>query len=226
MITAIIASIEGLGEDYGDYTSVRGNGKDMTMNYFLHEDKLGEDRAIITNYKCLFADKILPFQKIIEEIDNNKEYYQKKGVSVGITEIQTALNSLGSSQLVIKACTFFAAQTRKRNCDVYYNLQVLKEVNNRWRNQTDTILRPIKIHSDGSVCTKDRCKETDEKGQLLKHYIIVHSIKPPIPQNILIDDDGKEFCISCEDVGKLYDSDEIIFDEFKIPEKSKRVRNK
>lgn len=209
MISAFVSSIHGLGEDSEDYGSVRGNGKTISQVFALHEDK-EEGRAIFTNYKCTLG-KMLPAQKIIEEISNNQDKYNEMGVSVGFTEMQTVLNSLGGSPAVTKFSSFFAAQSRKLNVDVYWDAQILWEVNNRWRNQTDYIFRPFKIHENGEICLIDRCKKD--------HWVIIHGIKPHIPYNIL----GEEV-INCQEVGKMYNTNEIVFDEIVI-EKKKKTKN-
>ena len=206
MISAFVSSIHGLGEDNDDYGSVRGNGKTISLVFSLHEDK-EEGRKIFTNFKCKFAD-MLPAKQILEEINNNQEKYMEKGVSVGLTEMQTVLNSLGGSPEVSKFCSFFAAQTRKRNVDVYWDAQVFWEVNNRWRNQTDNIFRPFKIHENGDLCPIDSCKQN--------HWVIIHGIKPYANYNIL----GEEI-INCQETGKLYDTNQVIFDEIVIKRKKK-----
>lgn len=205
MINAFVSSIHGLGEEYDDFGSVRGNGKTVSLVYSLHED-MEEGRAIFTNFKCNFSI-MLPAKQILDELNNNQEKYRIKGVSIGLTEMQVVLNSLGGSPQVSKFCSYFAAQTRKRNCDVYWDAQVFWEVNNRWRNQTDNIFRPFKVHESGDLCGKDSCPEL--------HWVLIHGIKPYAPYNIL----GEEV-INCQEVGAMFDTNEIVFDEIIIPKKS------
>lgn len=210
MINAFVSSIHGLGEEYDDYGSVRGNGKTVSLVYSLYEDK-EEGREIFTNFKCNFSI-MLPAKQILEELNKNQEKYREMGVSIGLTEMQTVLNSLGGSPEVSKFCSFFAAQTRKRNCDVYWDSQVFWEVNNRWRNQTDNIFRPFKIHEDGSQCGIDSCKEL--------HWVLIHGIKPYVPYNILGDE-----VINCQEVGAMFDTNEIVFDEIIFQKKGNSRKN-
>ena len=215
MITAIISSIRGLGEEYEDYGSVRGNGKNVLETFALYED-YENGRKIFTNYYTTFSEQ-MSFQNIIQYLKDNPKEFQSRGVSFGISEIQTAFNSIGNSKAVTMLVSTVAAQTRKLNCDMYYDLQILWEAGNRLRNQTDVILRPIKLHADGTICLKDSCEE--------EHWVIAHSIKPPKPYNILRDEKGNEMAINCQEIGKLYDTNELIFDEIIIPTKknSKKV---
>jgi hypothetical protein len=207
MITAYISSMLGLGEEYGDYGSVRGNGKTISMVYDLFLD-FEDGRTVFTNFETNFSI-ILPMKKIILELKNNPKKYFDNGISVGITEIQTALNSLGGSTEVIKTSSFVAAQTRKTNCDFKYDLQIFKELNNRFRNQTDIILRPAKFHKNGEICLKDKCS--------MEHWIEIYGIKPDRPYNILGDER-----INCQEMGKKYNTNEVVFDEFELPKKKNK----
>lgn len=206
MITAFIGQISGIEDICNQWGSIRGNGKTCCMVYYLYEDFL-EGRDIFTNFKTTFST-LLPAKKIIEEIKNNQEYYNKKGVSVGLTEFQTTLNSLGSPQDVIKFTSFWGAQSRKLNCDISFDLQRFLDANNRFRNQSDIILRPVKLHKNGEMCKKDRCDKD--------HYFIIFSLKPEynVPINF------KELVVANE-VGQLYNTNEMVFDEIIIEKKKK-----
>lgn len=202
MITAIVGTYDA---DYDDEGSSRGAGKTTTIVYYLDAD-YEEGRHIFTNFKCSFAT-VLPAQKIVNEILNNQELYLKEGVSVGLTEISTVLNSLGSTPKQILFLNYWAGQTRKLNCDLYWDIQRYEDANNRLRSATDNILKPKKYHySDNKHCRIDRCME--------HHYVKIFSEKPYRDYPIT----GLEV-IDTWKTGKLYDTNQLVFDELILNDK-------
>jgi hypothetical protein len=200
MITAIVGTYD---RDFDDEGSSRGAGKTTSMIYYLHADKYEEGRNIFTNFKCSFAT-VLPAQKIVNEILGNQKKYLEEGVSVGLTEMSTVLNSLGSTPKQILFLNYWAGQTRKLNCDLYWDIQRYEDANNRLRSATDTILKPKKYHySNNKHCRIDRCKE--------HHYVKIFSEKPYISRPIT----GNEV-IDTWVSGELYDTNELVFDEIII----------
>jgi hypothetical protein len=204
MITAIIGTISEIEED----GSIRGNGKNITETYYLYQDFL-QGRKIFTNYYTTFSEQ-LPLKEIIQKILDNYQSY-KKGVSIGITETQVSFDSMGSPKAQTEFIMWFIQQSRKTNTDIYYDTQRLADVNKKLRVQTDNILQPVKIHSDGKLCPLDRCPRLD-------HFIKVYSLKPyrnkPITGNIVID---------CSRVGKMYKTNQLVFDKMVI-EKPKKLK--
>lgn len=207
MITAIVGTYD---RDYDEEGSSRGAGKTTTMIYYLDADK-DEGRHIFTNFYCSFAT-VLPAQKIIDEILSNQELYLREGVSVGLTEMSTVLNSLGSTPKQILFLNYWAGQTRKLNCDLYWDIQRYEDANNRLRSATDNVLKPKKYHyEDNKHCRIDRC--------LKHHYVKIFSEKPykmyPLTGNEVID---------TWLTGKMYDTNQLIFDEIIIKEKVKKEK--
>lgn len=211
MISFFVGQLTGIDDGTENWGSIRGNGKDMSMVYYLNKDA-EEGRAIFTNFYTTFSTQ-LPAQKIVDEITKNPLKYKKNGVSVGLTELSTVLNSLGSSAAQVKFLSYWVQQTRKTNTDVYGNLQRFVDLHPRFRNAADYVLRPVKIHADLSICWYDDISscEYDE------HFIQIYSLKPLINEPITGND-----VIVCSEVGKLYNTDEIVYDEIIIPKKNKK----
>lgn len=205
----MIIALVGIYDDYevDDTGSSRGGGKTTSMVYYLDAD-YEEGRYIFTNFWCSFA-KVLPAQKIVDEILAHPEKYKKDGVSVGLTEFQTVLGSLGSGAKQVLFLNYWVTQTRKLNVDLYYDLQRFRDANNRVRAMTDNVLKPRKYHADGKPCRMDRCTE--------HHYVKIFSEKPyrvnPLTGNEVID---------TWLTGKMYNTNELIFDALDLPDKGKR----
>ena len=185
MITAVVGIFEKISE-----SGIRGNGKSLTMSYYLYKDFL-EGRRIYANYKLNFPSTKLNINDLTKLI--LKEELQN--ISIGFDEIQVVLNSIGTKKEVLGPIDRLISQTRKRNVDVYYTTQRFRNVHIRLRQQTDIVLQPYKVHVDNSICYVDRCKK--------KHKIIVKSVYP-FETNYLE--------LNCQKIGELYDSNEIIFD--------------
>lgn len=171
--------------------SLRGNGKDNSMVYFLHEDFL-EGREVITNFFTTFS-KMERFKIIVDMIING----DLENVSIGLTEIQAFLNSLGTSSKIINFADKAVSQTRKREVDLHYTTQRFFNVHKRLRTQTDRVLEPRKYHYDDTICLKDRCK--------LPHLIKVYSVSPWLKNPLQT--------LKAEKVGELYNTNEVISDE-------------
>lgn len=208
MITAFVGIYDESIDD--ENNSSRGGGKTTGIVYYLHADYENESRHIFTNFKCSFA-KVMSAQNIVNELIQNQKIYLKEGVSVGLTEMQTVLNSLGSSAKQILFLNYWAGQTRKLNCDLNWDIQRYWDANNRLRSQTDNILKPMKYHANGKHCRIDRCTE--------HHYVKIFSEKPyrkyPITDNEVID---------TWETGKLYDTNELVFDNITFDTSTKEKR--
>lgn len=206
MITGIIGTISEIEEN----ESIRGNGKNITETYYLHSDYL-LGRKIFTNYYTTFSE-MLPLKEIIEVCLKDYEKYSK-GITIGLTELQVTFDSIGNKKAVTRFIMWFVQQSRKLNADIYYDTQRLADVNIKLRVQTDNILQPSKIHADGKICRMDRCARKD-------HFIKVYSLKPYRRKPIT----GKEV-INCSIVGKMYNTNQLVFDEV-IIEEPKKVKKK
>lgn len=185
MITAFI------GNDY----LLRGNGKTLSMVYYLYQDyKRG--RRVITNFYTTFSE-----QKPLLDITTGVLDTDLQDVSLGFTEIQTVLNSLGTKSNIITFIDEMVSQTRKRNVSIMWDTQRWMNVHIRLREQTDIVIKPFKTHTDKAVCYKDSCNE--------KHYIFVMSEVPKRYSPLVV--------LDAEKVGALFDSNQIIREKKTLP---------
>lgn len=174
----------------GNDILLRGNGKTLAMTYFLYRDHI-DGRKVITNYHTSFSEK-----SQIMAITDRVLTTDLKDVSIGITEVQTVFNSIGTRQQVIKFVDRMVSQTRKRGVDIYWDSQRWMNVHIRLRDQTDIVIQPVKTHTDKSICNKDRCEK--------EHYIWVICTQPKVNKPLKV--------LRASSVGRLYDSNEIILE--------------
>ncbi|MCC7574993.1 hypothetical protein KO361_05355 [Candidatus Woesearchaeota archaeon] len=177
--------------------SIRGNGKSLTMTYYLHQD-FKEGRRVYTNYKTTFSEQVT-VKKIVDMVLEG----EIQEASIGIDEIQIVLNSIGTKAKVVNFIDKMVSQTRKIDSDIYYATQRYTNIHKRLRVQTDRLFRPFKIHQENDKwkkCITDRCKKP--------HVIIVKSEIPYLETPIIALDAVK--------VGVLYDSNEIINEEIDL----------
>lgn len=170
--------------------SIRGNGKTATMTYLLYEKYYVEGLKTYTNYKTLFSEYVST-EELGDVIFNNNDDNIK---GIGIDEIQIFYDSYSR---VSKKSKYFInvsliQQSRKKNVDIFYTIQRLRDLEKRIRTQTDLYLVPVKYHADdSSVCCLDRCKRD--------HYFVVYELS------------GRPlFSFKVEDVGRLYDQFSIV----------------
>ena len=179
---------------------ISGTGKTLSMTGFGYLDHLA-DKIVWSNYHTTFSDEVIGFQAMINKL---------KGVNspdtiIGVSEMQNVLNSVGSTQQQVLFIDSFASQMRKIDVDLYYDTQRLMNIHKRLRVHTDIILIPYKTHMDNKPCYFNRCKKP--------HKIFVYSHKPFIEKPIL--------CFDATEVGKLYDTYEIIYDVLELPKGKK-----
>ncbi len=242
MIYAFVAAM------YRDeYVPLRGNGKTLTMVYYLYKEYKNKKR-IITNFYTPFSemmnitDIILGFLHY-DELEKWKElnkfatdeevknYIHEKledniisHAEIGLTEFQTILDNLGHKALKKRIWRLISSQSRKAGLNFYYDTQILKQIDNDARDHTDRIIIPKKIHYNGKECQRDQCDE--------KHKILVMYRKPLIPYPMRI--------LKADGVGKLYDTNKItidpidmsrlvkykhLFGDMRIPKKLLEVNN-
>jgi hypothetical protein len=199
MIIAFIGTLD----DESD-TPISGTGKTCSMTGYLYQDYL-EGKKIYTNYHTEFSEDILGFQAMINKLKG----VHSPDTILGISEMQTVLNSLGSTQQQVLFIDSFASQLRKIDVDIYYDTQRLMNIHKRLRVHTDVILIPYKTHLDNTPCYFNRCKKP--------HKIFVYSQKPFKQKPIV--------CFDASEVGKLYDTLEIIYDILELPKEKKGVVN-
>ena len=197
-----------LEDDEDTDTCPRGNGKTCAEVYYLYRyKKIGY--IIWTNFYTTFSDKICGFQEMINEIKRmNENGEDTSKIILGITEMQELINSIGSSLEQTLFVDSFANQMRKLKVSCFYDTQILKHIHKRLRRHTENIRMPIKIHENGNECNFDNCDK--------KHLIVIRSKRPFKKQPLKI--------IKAWEVGKLYNTNEIVIDTLIIPKRVKGVK--
>lgn len=190
MITAFV----GTYSDDSD-TPISGNGKTCSMTGFAYIDYLAGKR-IWSNYYTTFSEEVIGCQAMIEKIGNTPN----PNLILCITEMQTVLNSIGSTNEQILFIDSFASQLRKLDVDIYWDTQRFLNIQKRLRIHTDIIMIPIKFHMNNAQCNFNRCQKP--------HKIYVYSLKPPKRKARIIFD--------ATEVGKLYNTKDIVIDKLKI----------
>ncbi len=183
--------------------SIRGNGKTLTATYYGYQEYL-EGKEVYSNYHTSFS-KLYTMNELIELFKNDK----LSNVVILMDEAQVYLSNQGAKKKVVNNLIgLFIAQTRKRNVDIYLTTQRFNNLHNQLRLHTDIILLPVKTHADGSICRKNLCKEP--------HYIHV----------FMSTEEDELVCLKADEVGQLYNSDEIVLDTFYLEEEEKPTKKK
>ena len=203
-------AVVGLIDDENTDLCIRGNGKTCSLTYYLYRYYL-QEYEVWTNYYTTFSKRIIGFQEMINrlrEIHKENELKKQAGIIVkknkivlGVSEMQDLISSVGSDKFQTKFVDSFANQMRKLDADCLYDTQVLKSINIKLRRHTENIRIPMKLHLNEEYCNFDRCEQ--------KHLIDIYSYRPfqkyPIRR------------IKAYEVGKLYNSKEMVIDELIIP---------
>jgi len=195
----MIIAFVGTPDDESE-TPISGTGKTCSMTGFAYMDYL-DGGIIYSNYFTNFSHEILGFQAIINKIKGIKS----PNVKICISEMQNVLNSIGSTQQQVLFIDSFASQMRKIDVDLYYDTQRWMNVHKRLRVHTDVVLIPYKCHMDNRACYFNRCQKP--------HKIFVYSHKPFREKPIQ--------CFDATEVGKMYNTFEIVYDVLNIPKKGK-----
>lgn len=179
------------------YGSIRGNGKTLSAT-FLGYQAYKDGRKVYTNYYTTFSEMVTLNELLTlfkdGELDN---------VLVILDEAQVYLMNTGVKAKTLKEIiNLFIAQTRKRNVDIIVTTQRYKNLHRQLRVQCDLVLIPLKYHLNESgrmsdLCTRDNCDKS--------HVVIIYNA---ITQEFL------KSVLYPEEIGKLFNSDEIVFDEF------------
>jgi hypothetical protein len=208
MITAFVGTITDVID-----TCIRGNGKTCSMTTIGYLSHL-EGQKIYSNYTTDFSEEVLGLQAMIDKIKEesdrlkNEEIIESKfkNSMLLVSEMQKILNSIGSTNDEIIFIDNFCSEIRKHDLDLCYDTQRYKNIHLRLRTHTDNIFLPLKFHMDNTPCNFDRCKKD--------HKIYLYSYKPHFAKPRMI--------IDATVAGKMYNSNEIIYDILKIPKKNKR----
>jgi hypothetical protein len=207
MFTAFI----GLDDDEETELCIRGNGKTCSMTFYLFLYFL-DNYEVWTNYFTTFST-LKGFQQMItdlREIRKDEDLRKvpkdkRRKIVFGVTEMQDLINSMGSTVEQTLFVDSFTNQMRKLDADCLYDTQIFKNVHIRLRRHTENKRIPFKFHLDGSECNFDRCEK--------KHFIKIYSLKPFKK--------GMIRKIKAWEVGKLYNSKEMIEDILEIPKREK-----
>jgi hypothetical protein len=188
---------------------IRGNGKTCYNVYLLYKYyKRGYE--VWTNFYTSFSSKIIGFQEMIDTLKELRKDGDDRKIVFGVTEMQDLINSVGSEKNQILYVDSFTNQMRKLGADCIYDTQIFKNVNIRLRRHTENIRIPFKYHLDGKQCNYDNCEQ--------KHIIEVYSFKPFRKRYIKR--------LKAWEVGKLYNTKEMVIDQLIIPVTKKEKSEK
>jgi hypothetical protein len=168
-------------------SGTRGNGKTMCVTkYCALEYKKGAE--CFTNYYTKFSHP-MSFHDIIIHLNDNKKYYERKKIVIGLTELYAVLKPYDSS-IRKNFYSEFINQIRKFHATLYWDTQRLGDIAPTIRDNTNRISMPYKIHEDGQTCMDEQCRK--------HHYIIVDQYIPEYKPNLDV--------IDSNIYGKLYNS--------------------
>jgi len=190
--------------------SIRGNGKNITAVYLAYKDYLDYDRKIYTNFKTNFSENYT-MNELIELFKDR----QLRNSLIIIDEAQIYLNNSGVKVAVIRELIQrFLAQSRKEDIDIIVISQRFSQLHKQLREHIDVVLIPIKYHitDSGQIttpCKIDNCKK--------EHAILVYSVNA----NNFLYQDNRLVVLNPSEIGKLYDSNEIVLDDFEVKKESK-----
>jgi hypothetical protein len=213
-----------LGECFGHISSAPGyqrpsacgNGKTTTLVHFLYEEFVANETNIITNFhtRHFGAEWGTPSWSTYM---NSQEIFDtwwdiEEGTWIGITEIQSLINSAGRSAKLITYIEKCLQQRRKSEIRIVWDSQTLGSADKRWREPTNYIFRPEKWHCEWKPeydcfkptepCPLDICHE--------RHQILVYQVEPaPATLAELI---NPQMIINSWVVGELFDTKEKMKD--------------
>jgi len=193
-----------------------GNGKTITLVHFLYQEFLLKEANIITNFhtRHIGAEWGTPswttYMHSQSIFDNWFDFPDR--TIIGITELQSLINSAGRQAKLITYIEKCLQQRRKSKMPIMWDSQTLGSSDKRWRDATDYIYRPEKWHCKWSPdyeyfipiepCPLDIC---DERHQVLVYQeyptpaTIEEMIKPRLILNSWV-------------IGQLFDTDEKMKD--------------
>lgn len=216
-----VYGIVGMLDDIRDVRFERpasaGNGKTQLLTHFLYQEFVHKDRPVIANYHLYYKGgkktgqswaTYMSSQEIFDRwFDDDLE-----GSVIGITELQSLLNSAGRQAKMITYLEKCLNQRRKSDYDLIWDSQRWGSVDKRIRDVTDELYQPMKWHCifDEEAqtwrvtypCPKDRCNE--------RHMISVHK-ELPQPET----DEERIYplyFLNSWEIGELYDTREKMKD--------------
>jgi hypothetical protein len=193
-----------------------GNGKTVTMTHFLYQEFIQKEANVITNFHTRHIgtewgapswSTYMPSQQIFENWFDIED-----GTWIGITELQSLINSAGRSAKLITYIEKCLQQRRKSEFSVIWDSQSLGSSDKRWRDATDYIYRPEKWHCKWSPdfecftpsepCPLDICHE--------RHQILVYQEYPaPATVEEML---KPQLILNAWEIGQLFDTKEKMKD--------------
>jgi hypothetical protein len=213
----IVGQFDDSRPEYTVRSSPCGNGKTNFIVKLLWEEYYQKQRLIITNFHTRFRggsfsmpswSKYMSAQEIFDHWFDP----ELTGAAIGITELQSILNSAGRSSKVITYIERCLQQRRKRNYDIFWDSQRWGSGDKRIRDATDFMYRPEKWHSEfnseaGVYVPVERCPIDNCTDQ--HHQILIYQ---DYPKPSTIEDMLKpQMILNSWEVGELYDT----FEEMK-----------
>jgi hypothetical protein len=171
---------------------------------------------IIKRFDKIFADYPLTQVQQTELYELRALYFEYFGSMVLLTEFQKFFNSLGTSTKTIKWIEGILTQLRKLEIDLMWDSQRPISAGNRSREYTETYLVPQKFHlDDGTPCDQDICDSGPDREHFIKVFSDVPFRDSPLCELV------------CSEVGKYYETNEIIGDNLCSPvEKEDEAKEK
>lgn len=185
--------------------SIRGNGKTLSAVYLAY-NSYKEGKKVYTNFYTTFSEMVT-LNDLVELFKDKK----LTNTIVIIDEAQLYLMNSGVKASTLKeVINLFIAQTRKQNVDIIVTTQRYKNLHVQLRTQIDDILIPIKYHLNKKgglteICNNDACKK--------QHAICILNLNT---------NEFLPYILNPNIIGKLYNSEEIILDEFIIKKEAKK----
>ena len=182
-------------------SSMRGNGKTLSAVYLAYLE-FQKGKKIYTNFYTSFST-MYKMNDLIQVFGDNRLH----DCLVIIDEGQVYLNNSGVSVKTRKSLiTNFIAQTRKADIDIIITTQRFMQLHKELREQTDVILLATKYHYNKhcltEVCKVDNCTKD--------HAVRLFNMNTGQYLPYILD---------CKEIGKLYNSNEIVLDTFEIQTK-------
>lgn len=136
-----------------------GSGKTTGAVAFAHEERVVNDRKVISNIHLNF-----PFQKFsLEWFLEHLADHEMEDCILLLDEMYQTADSRSSGSKLNKLFTYFMVQTRKRNVDVYFCTHYLDHVDLRLRRSAD-IRNSCRYY--GYVCPKCKCRTCGGTGRV------------------------------------------------------------
>jgi hypothetical protein len=201
-------------------SSSAGNGKTLLMTHILRQEFFKRNRLVIANYHLKYQGmdftgpswaKYMTAQEIFDHWFDP----ELQGAIIGITELQSILNSAGRSAKVITYIEKCLNQRRKQGFDLIWDSQRWGSVDKRIRVATNELYYPIKWHTKyhpvikcwipTEPCHIDNCKE--------RHQIAVHR---ELPEPKTLEEKIKPlYFLNTWEVGQFYNTHEMMRDTLK-----------